>query len=287
MDEQALDGSSRTRTYQAFGLSVQNWEYNAKSVTLAASKQPSIRLILSGRCREYGGSYNAEVHAPFTVIFYPANVNRTRQHFHLVDSQHLVMEFDRSLLATKSMSKLVHPFAIYSPEALELISLLLMNLGTLYASQSKILSLSQQVLAMIAAEYSKSKTNPPQVLQLLKTIHKRFRERGLVHEQLIKELGYGVSHTSAMFSKYMGCPIGTYIRRLRLEYSRFLILNSTFNMGAIAGYAGFCNPSRLTSAFKREVGVAPTTYQQSIRGLTVPNTRLLMNVNRYQTRKAS
>jgi len=68
-------------------------------------------------------------------------------------------------------------------------------------------------------------------------------------------------HISRTFSKEMGCTLSQYIRRIKIRKSIPYLLDSKFNLTAIAYLCGFADQSHFSRTFKRCMHISPRTYR--------------------------
>lgn len=74
------------------------------------------------------------------------------------------------------------------------------------------------------------------------------------------------SHTRTLqrhFYKYLGRPIATEIRRVRIERAKRELSESNRSLNQIARDVGFGKAMRMYEVFRRELGVAPSEYRRS------------------------
>ncbi len=68
---------------------------------------------------------------------------------------------------------------------------------------------------------------------------------------------------SRAFRRHVGMSIGDYLRSLRVEEARRLIVSTERTLADIAAETGFSDQSHLTRSFRRVLGIAPSTYRQT------------------------
>jgi AraC family transcriptional regulator len=109
-----------------------------------------------------------------------------------------------------------------------------------------------------------------------KTLRPRWLSRAtyIMHEsftcplrmrQLAKEMGVHPAHFSRAFRRYFGCSPVEYLRRLRVEEARRLLLTTSKPGATIAIQCGFSDQSHLNRSFLRQLGVTPGVYRRSAR----------------------
>lgn len=64
------------------------------------------------------------------------------------------------------------------------------------------------------------------------------------------------------FRKYLGRPIASEIRRVRIERAKRELTQSDRTLGQIARDVGFGEPMRMYEVFRRELGVTPSQYRK-------------------------
>jgi AraC family transcriptional regulator len=97
-------------------------------------------------------------------------------------------------------------------------------------------------------------------------LHARFTER-LTLAELASDVGVHPVHLAQAFHKSYQRTVGDYVRQLRIEYACHELGASETPIVQIALAAGFCDQSHFTRTFKRLVGVAPSQYRESLRGV--------------------
>ena len=70
------------------------------------------------------------------------------------------------------------------------------------------------------------------------------------------------SHLARTFRDCFHVPLGTYIRRLRIEWATRRVAESTDPLSAIAARAGFADQSHFTREFRKRNGVSPARFRE-------------------------
>lgn len=91
-------------------------------------------------------------------------------------------------------------------------------------------------------------------------VHERFREK-LRIDDLAAEAGVHPAHLARVFREHYGTPVGTFIRRLRLEWAADQLVSTDHSLSRIAYDAGFADQSHFTRAFRRTRGMPPGRYR--------------------------
>jgi AraC family transcriptional regulator len=79
-------------------------------------------------------------------------------------------------------------------------------------------------------------------------------------------VGVHPAHLACVFREVHGVPLGTFIRRLRLEWVADRLARSRDSISSIAYAAGFSDQSHLTRAFKAYTGETPGAYRRAVAG---------------------
>jgi AraC family transcriptional regulator len=79
--------------------------------------------------------------------------------------------------------------------------------------------------------------------------------------QISKVAGVHPVTVSKYFPKYVGCTMGEYMRKLKVETALHLIKASNASLTSIAYECGFFDQSRFTRSFKHYIGILPKKYR--------------------------
>jgi AraC-like DNA-binding protein len=93
-------------------------------------------------------------------------------------------------------------------------------------------------------------------------LHDRFRDPPRVRA-LATAAGVHPDHLARAFKLRFGVPIGTYVRRLRLEWAASRLEVGEESISVIALRAGFADQSHFTRVFKRHTGLTPLEYRRA------------------------
>lgn len=77
-------------------------------------------------------------------------------------------------------------------------------------------------------------------------------------------------HLSRTFQKRYSSSIGDYVRGLRIEKARSLLLTTALSLAEIATVTGFFDQAHLSHVFKRNVGMTPGQYRRAFRTANRP-----------------
>jgi AraC family transcriptional regulator len=103
---------------------------------------------------------------------------------------------------------------------------------------------------------------PPWLLRAQELVHARFREP-LQIAAVAREVDVHPGHLARAFRQHFRMPLGSYVRRLRLEWVAAELLGSEDSLASVALAAGFADQSHLTRAFKCHTGLTPDAYRRA------------------------
>lgn len=72
-------------------------------------------------------------------------------------------------------------------------------------------------------------------------------------------------HLARQFRKHVGCSVGTYARRLRVEAARARLLHSNEALIQIALALGYADQSHFTREFRQATGLTPAAFRDAAR----------------------
>jgi len=121
--------------------------------------------------------------------------------------------------------------------------------------------LGLELVASLARASRTPRSAPPWVVRATDLIHDRCLE-ALRIETIADSVGVRPSELVRAFRVFHGVPIGTYARRLRLEWVARRLAESDEPIVALAHEAGFADQPHLTRAFRAFSGLTPARYRR-------------------------
>ena len=112
---------------------------------------------------------------------------------------------------------------------------------------------------------SASKTKPDWVKQLDEILNDQFADN-LTLSYLAEKANIHPVHLSRDFSKYFGCNLGQYIRKIRIVKALALFSTQKMTLTDIAYRCGFFDQSHLTRCFKEINGINPSAFRKLLVG---------------------
>ena len=105
---------------------------------------------------------------------------------------------------------------------------------------------------------------PTWLLRAQELLHARFADPPRTAE-IAGEVAVHPAHLARAFRRCFGVSVGTYVRRLRLEWAAGELAGSERPLAGVALAAGFADQSHFTRAFKRYSGLTPSMYRRTRR----------------------
>lgn len=96
-------------------------------------------------------------------------------------------------------------------------------------------------------------------------------ERPFRISELCSEIGYSKSYLCRIFREQTGSTIAAYGMALRIKRAKELIAEGRLNFSEISDRLTFDNPQYFSRAFKRNTGMTPTEFLNSITGENASN----------------
>jgi AraC family transcriptional regulator len=104
---------------------------------------------------------------------------------------------------------------------------------------------------------------PPWLARTRELLHASFLRQPPRIDELAREAGVHPDYLARAFRVRFGVPVGTYVRRLRLEWAAARLAGTEEPIAQIALAAGFADQSHFTRAFKRYAGLTPGEYRHA------------------------
>jgi len=83
-------------------------------------------------------------------------------------------------------------------------------------------------------------------------------------ERLGREMGLSRTQLHRKVKALTGLPPGTYVRQLRMQEARRLLLQSDLNVNEIAFRVGYADPAHFTRMYGQQFGETPTQTRQEV-----------------------
>jgi AraC family transcriptional regulator len=117
------------------------------------------------------------------------------------------------------------------------------------------------LVGLTRLETARRQEPPRWLLQAQELVHARFAEPLRIAE-LAGEVGVHPAHLARCFRTHFRLSLGSYVRRLRLEWAARELVRSSTSLAELALDAGFADQSHFTRFFKRRFGLTPSVYRR-------------------------
>jgi AraC family transcriptional regulator len=122
----------------------------------------------------------------------------------------------------------------------------------------------EMLVGLARINLGEARRPPPWLLRAQELLHARFTEPIRV-SQVAHAVGVHPAHLARGFRTHFKLSMGTYVRRLRLEWAARELVRSEASLAAVALAAGFADQSHFTRLFKRHTGFTPNAYRLIVR----------------------
>jgi AraC family transcriptional regulator len=122
-----------------------------------------------------------------------------------------------------------------------------------------------EMLVRLARTEAGSARRPPRwLLQAQELVHARFSAPFHLAE-IAAEVGVHPAHLARAFRQQFRASLGSYVRRLRLEWAAEQLVRRDTPLAEVALAAGFADQSHFTRSFKLYAGLTPSAYRSTMR----------------------
>jgi AraC-like DNA-binding protein len=83
-------------------------------------------------------------------------------------------------------------------------------------------------------------------------------------DELAERLEVSKAHLIRTFTKKTGISPGKYITRVRIEYAKLLLQDEESSISYVAESSGFANANYFAKVFRRETGMSPSEYLETV-----------------------
>jgi AraC-like DNA-binding protein/ligand-binding sensor protein len=113
------------------------------------------------------------------------------------------------------------------------------------------------------AFYAASGNNLTLIKKSINYIHEHYKQN-ITLEKVADHIGLNPSYFSTLFKKDTGENFSTYLLNLRIETAKQLLRNTNLPLVDIAIEAGFDNQSYFSYVFRKNTGISPRQYRQTL-----------------------
>lgn len=112
-------------------------------------------------------------------------------------------------------------------------------------------------------EYLRVSTDNPYVSECVELIYQDIAAH-ITLPDLADRLNLSSSYLSSLFKHNVGRSVSEYVRLVRLEKVKELLVQGKYSIAQISDILGYCSPTYLSTEFKREFQVSPKEYVKSL-----------------------
>lgn len=128
----------------------------------------------------------------------------------------------------------------------------------------KVLSLFFQILYHISICTQQEHPSEYHRLQpVVRYLYENCFSRDIGIEDLCRQCNYSPTHLRKLFVKYFQMPPSQYIRHVKLEFAKNLLVLSKKSISQIAGEVGYRDVAHFDRVFKKELGMTPLEYRNN------------------------
>ena len=95
-------------------------------------------------------------------------------------------------------------------------------------------------------------------------IREHYQDSHLSVDMVCQHLGVGTTYFSSIFKKETGMNFVAYLTKIRMEEAVSLLENTEEKSYVIAGMVGYEEPTYFSYVFKKQYGVSPAKYRQTL-----------------------
>jgi AraC family transcriptional regulator len=200
---------------------------------------------------------------PGALVYYPRHAKHAELHH--IDGRHLLIEVDPPWLDR-------HDLHLPDRESIALDRVIAgrlgQRLGRLFlavdrASPLQVEELLLDLFLTVAEPTWARRSRPATWLKSVRDIIEATYRDGPTLVELASVAGVHSAHLTRCFRAEFGCTIGSYVRRLRLDFARRRICESDDPLSRVAADAGFADQSHLTREFRTHLGITPAALRRA------------------------
>jgi AraC family transcriptional regulator len=228
---------------------------------------PTICFVLQGAFTEawHGGSINC---TSSTLKVTPAG-ERHCDHFSLGDVRGLLIEADDTLVAT------IRPYSAVLDERVSFHNGLVPGIAwRVYEEMLRMdaaapLAMEGLLLELVASasrlrDQNGSSGRPRWLEEARERIHADLAARPSL-TGLAQSVGVHPVTLARAFRRAFGCPVGEYVRGLRIERATRQLADTDLSLAEIAVTAGFSDQSHFSNLFRQHTGLSPFRFRRAVR----------------------
>lgn len=154
------------------------------------------------------------------------------------------------------------------PDYLEGVSAFDPNPDVRYSARLHLKAAILELLAVLLEEVRDSGLGtqaamPDPVRRAMEFIAQRYDEPELRLGDIARAVSVSAVHLGRLFRRHVGAPPMAYLRRMRIEQSRYFLEHTQLRINEVAATVGFADPLHFSRLFRRQVGSSPRAYRRA------------------------
>jgi AraC family transcriptional regulator len=247
------------RRYDAEGIILTETEYNNKVFEgWHAHENIHISLIIKGGNREERKQRDIAALPGALLFYHQGELHRNLHTSH--PSKNVNLEITAEFMLQYELVENEIEKMAWHPDA----GFILLKMYREAAQADHFSAVSIQMLLLELVSDTK-KLHKKQLPAWLKTITDFLQDNWQQHpglNELARLSGVNAITVSKHFSKYMGCTLGEYMRKLKIQHALRLIHTGTLSLTEVAYYCGFADQSHFIRNFRELTHFLPKAYQK-------------------------
>lgn len=224
---------------------------------------------LSHFCFVLSGNYEEQIErklderTPTNLVYYPPDVSHAEKHHS--NGKHFLVEIDAGNLdRLRDYGALLNePLTMFSNESLSLAARMYREFCVRDVFSSLALESITTELLIFASrrQVNKKERKRPLWLEKTKDVLRENYQETLTLNELADFVGVHPTHLARVFRQFEHCTIGDYIRQVRIEKARKMMISSNQSLVEIALNTGFADQTHFTRTFKNITGMTPKEFR--------------------------
>jgi AraC family transcriptional regulator len=257
---------SRARSRDIAGFIVADARYRTHvAVAPHVHACAGLAFIVAGRYEKRIGRAERDCR-PGTMTFEPPGVEHAER-YRGERVRALLIEFSTARFkSVRQVTRLEAPACVEQGAPLAAAERLLRELRSDDAASAlAIEGLALELVAHAARVIDRPESTPSWLRLIVCRLRDECRNP-LTMSELAATAGVHPAHIARVFRTRMGCSVGEFQRRLRIEWAMVQLQQSDSALDTIALGAGFFDQSHFCRVFRRHVGTSPGEFRRSIGG---------------------
>lgn len=186
-----------------------------------------------------------------------------RHHFCTKKTEYICIRFYCSDMNLNLDSGL---FTCHSPNLLDLFKKVLQETTAKLLNYYKISNLNVEEILYQLLRLNTASIQDEALLNLIRDIDTTFNYNNSVQE-MADSVSYSYDHFRHKFKEMTGQPPATYVMSKRINSARKLLISKDASCTEIALLCDFTSSAQFSTLFKKYIGVTPSAYRNSYKGL--------------------